>query len=694
MNNEMSVRLGNVICMTVWIVEGIASCIFALISSRMNNLSALILLLSTVFCAILLFKSRQNEEKIVSVFLPFIIFSTVLAYFIAIFAGGAFLMCMLYIMQWLLCIFYLEKSVCYGLGAFQIFALFALYIPSLINVRVFNVVDINQLTLAVVSIAICTWIALNLVGIFNIERRISVEQKQSLDDMLRVVEVICEESKDSTDAKTDFISKLTRIFNSSTKSVQSMVEQLRDEKDLERVSEYTDKILDAGEALRFITNEVAIYNQLERRDFSLSEKRYFLGDVLEKVLRSQLPRLKEKRNEVKLNIAENVPYAMVGDAKYLEILIGCIFANAVKYTDRGVITINIFLSKNIPGNNKHRLRIDIEDTGRGIRTKDKENIFMPFYRAEDASMEDELGIGLGLYIASELASMMGGDILVTSDYGKGSIFYIELLQGVDWRNKEEEHVSLYDQMQDTLSTLLSEAKGSSSKQVAGGSAADATVIVEDMAKDAIGSKPAEDMFPAIKGIDWSVTLSFLPSKPVVIATLNELVKSGYDNAEELRKLYAGCQDNFNEVAPEYKIKVHAIKSNLKMVGAVELSDRAKDLEYASRDLDQSFVFANTESFINDYIELINAVGHIPELAQKKTVIKQSFDKDIVIEKLNALVEAMENFDTDGADALVSEIEGFDYDDGVAGGIREISSLVLKLDLDGVKAKVSEIEGLM
>lgn len=689
MNNEMSVRLGNVICIAIWIIEGIASIVFALKNPKMSDYSALIIFGAMVAGLLILVWNSKRSKKSTAVFFPFVVFSTVMAYFIAIVAGGAFLMCMLYIMQWLLLLFYLDKFFCYELGAFQVFILFALYIPGFIDATKFSLVDRNQLMLAIVSMAICTWIAINLVGIFKNQLKMSIEQKQSLDDMLKVVETLCEESKQSTDEKSESIIKLSRMFNSSTKAMSSMIAQAKNEKDIDRLAEYIGKIGEAGETLRYITQEVMVYNRLGQKELFFYEKRYSLGEVLEKVIRNQLPKLKEKHNDLKINVATNVPDTLIGDAKYIEMLINLIVSNAVKYTDRGVIYINVFLSKNIPGHNKCRLRLDVTDTGRGIRSKDKENIFIPFYRVEENNSDEENGVGLGLYIARELAGLMGGDILVSSDYGKGSSFYIEILQGIDISSKE--HDSLYDHVEGMLSMILMEendAQTPTSKVLK--NAALEVAKTDDLRGNA-SSNSVSDMFPAINGVDWSVALSFLPSRAIILATLGELVKSGYDNADELRRLYQACQDNFEEVAPDFKIKVHAIKSNLKMIGAVELSDRAKDLEYASRDLDRDFVFANTESFINDYIELIITVSKIPELAQKKSIIKQSADPKVIMDKLHGLIVAMEEFDTDKADALIAEIEGFDYDEKIAGTIKEISSMVLKLDLDGVKSKVTLVE---
>jgi signal transduction histidine kinase len=104
--------------------------------------------------------------------------------------------------------------------------------------------------------------------------------------------------------------------------------------------------------------------------------------------------------------------------KLLQILLN-LASNAVKFTERGEIRIRCEIVSST-------LRIDVSDTGIGIRHTDLPLLFQPFSQVDDSLRKRHIGTGLGLYLSRRLAQLLGGEITVESEYGKGSTFRVEI----------------------------------------------------------------------------------------------------------------------------------------------------------------------------------------------------------------------------------------------------------------------------
>ena len=102
------------------------------------------------------------------------------------------------------------------------------------------------------------------------------------------------------------------------------------------------------------------------------------------------------------------------DKKRVKQILVNLIGNAIKFTEKGRVRINLIQTKK-------RIEIIVEDTGRGIKQKDLEKLFKPFSRVTVEGKYIE-GTGLGLHISKKLATVLGGDISVNSEYGKGSTF--------------------------------------------------------------------------------------------------------------------------------------------------------------------------------------------------------------------------------------------------------------------------------
>ena len=133
-----------------------------------------------------------------------------------------------------------------------------------------------------------------------------------------------------------------------------------------------------------------------------------------------------------MNVNNDLPRILFGDANRIEQSMLNILTNAAKYTERGKIEVNVDFKKIESDDNKPVIMLifQVKDTGRGIKEEDLKKLFKSFQRVDEGNNRNIEGTGLGLAISRSLIRKMGGDIEVESEYGIGSTFTIKVPQGV------------------------------------------------------------------------------------------------------------------------------------------------------------------------------------------------------------------------------------------------------------------------
>lgn len=150
-----------------------------------------------------------------------------------------------------------------------------------------------------------------------------------------------------------------------------------------------------------------------------AEKNYVdLNRLIQKIVASLEDFIKKKHNQVIFKLDNSIEKILINE-KQISLCITNIIHNAIKYTDNGKITITTMRDKD-------RIKIDVSDTGVGIKEEEMKKIFKEFYRSSEVKEKGIEGTGLGLYIAYEVAKKLGGNIKVRSKIGEGSTFTITI----------------------------------------------------------------------------------------------------------------------------------------------------------------------------------------------------------------------------------------------------------------------------
>lgn len=136
-----------------------------------------------------------------------------------------------------------------------------------------------------------------------------------------------------------------------------------------------------------------------------------------------------------------------------------------------------------------------------------------------------------------------------------------------------------------------------------------------------------------------------------------------------------CYENLDERLNDYRIKVHAMKSSLALIGIGTLSEEARKLEMAAKDLDKDYIKENTAKFLCDFRGYKEELSVLINEEEKE----EFFDKTVIEEKLIRLKEAMDMMDIDMADEIVKELRRYRYSEEIEVKMEELVATVVNLD---------------
>lgn len=225
-------------------------------------------------------------------------------------------------------------------------------------------------------------------------------------------------------AKSEFLANMSHEIRTPMNGVMGMAELLA-ATDLDvKQKMFADIILKSGASLLTIINDILDFSKIDAGQMELNPAPFNLAEAIEDVAALVSAKVAEKDLELIVRVDPALPQMLVGDVGRIRQVVTNLLGNAVKFTETGHIFINIEGSVR-KGDNADivNLKISIKDTGIGIPRDKCSEVFRKFNQADTSATRKHEGTGLGLSISSSLVKLMGGEIDVESDIGKGSTFW-------------------------------------------------------------------------------------------------------------------------------------------------------------------------------------------------------------------------------------------------------------------------------
>ena len=497
---------------------------------------------------------------------------------------------------------------------------------------------------------------------------------------------LIQEANRANEAKSIFLAQMSHEIRTPINVVLGMNEMiLRESRDAD-IREYATDIRSAGKQLLFLINQILDLTKIESGKMELLQVGYDVTIMVNELVRSMSLEIEKKHLEFQVQVDAAIPKRLYGDDVRIRQVISNLLTNAVKYTEKGSVSLSISQVGRYEG--KVELYVEVADTGMGIREEDREKLFEGFRRLEEKRNRGIEGTGLGMSIVTKLLEGMGSELRLESVYGKGSVFSFLLTQRIigaepigDYENstlqeekegKKEEtfiyannaKVLVVDDNEFNRKVIRNLVKRNGIVPDCAMSGEEAIDLVRRKSYDIIFM---DHMMPDMDGIETLKKLreeKLLPDTTTVIAlTANaiagaraEYIQAGFqdylskpidvDQLEHCLKTYLPMDERKTEDKKinymlgrkfcmneecfyrellqaflecdtdrklplyledkdweNYRIAVHALKGNLLNIGAEQTSQKAKDLEFALKNGDETYVLEHHAEFIQEYAEV-------------------------------------------------------------------------------------------
>lgn len=237
--------------------------------------------------------------------------------------------------------------------------------------------------------------------------------------------IMSQNQKNKAEAKSAFLANMSHEIRTPMNAIVGTSEILRRSNLTKNQEYYVGNIINSSQGLLTIVNDILDYSKMESGKFQLLEEEYDIESLLFDVTTLATVRLGEKDVSFQMLVDESVPVSLVGDMPRIKQVLVNIVGNAVKFTEHGYIRVHVSV---IEKDKKTYLKMDVIDTGSGIRKQDLSKLFISFNQVDTHHNHNKEGTGLGLAISMGLCKMMEGNIQVESEYGKGSTFTLTMEQ--------------------------------------------------------------------------------------------------------------------------------------------------------------------------------------------------------------------------------------------------------------------------
>ena len=623
----------------------------------------------------------------------------------------------------------------------------------------------------------------------------AVRHEKELESELKVAEA-------RSEAKSVFLSNMSHEIRTPINAILGMNEMILRETAEPSTVEYAENVRNAGNTLLGLVNDILDFSKIEAGKMDIIPVDYDLSSVLNDLVTMIQTRADNKGLELIVNVDPEIPVQLHGDEIRIKQVATNVLTNAVKYTEKGSVSISVGYEP-LPEENGKRmigLSFKVSDTGIGIKQEDMSKLFSAFERIEEERNRTIEGTGLGMNITRRLLDMMGSKLEVESEYGKGSTFSFTVKQEVmsdqpignyeesyrrtlaDRRKYKEKftapeaQVLVVDDTKMNLSvfrSLLKKTLVQIDTAASGDECIEKTkekkydIIFLDHrmpVKDGIETlqelladkenpntatpavcltanavSGAREMYISAGFTDYltkpidpdhleAVLIKYLPGEKVHTVSADAQPAGEPDNEQyngavpewlheisaldidegirhcgdeeiymETLGVYAeGASEGADEIGrlwaerdiENVTVKVHALKSTSRVVGAMQLGSFAERMEKAGNDGDIEILEENMNKLIADYRALGEALSPLVKASDEDESLPE-MPAEKLREAYDAVREIAEVFDYDSVLFVMGSLEGYRAPESERERLAALKAAVAKPDWDMIKKIVSE-----
>ena len=274
-----------------------------------------------------------------------------------------------------------------------------------------------------------TWVSTNkvplrnpqgqIIGTFGISRNITARKR-----MEAQLEAARDAAESASRAKSEFVANMSHEIRTPINAIIGLTELVLDTELDDSQREYLNMALESSESLLSLINDILDFSKIEAGKQEIESAPFNPWELLGDAVRSLAFRAHGKSLELFCHIHSDVPDRLIGDGGRLRQVIVNLVGNAIKFTEAGEVVLEV--KRKSEYGDGVALQFTVTDTGIGIPEEKRDAVFAAFVQADSSTTRKFGGSGLGLAICSELVALMGGEIRLESEVGRGSSFHFTL----------------------------------------------------------------------------------------------------------------------------------------------------------------------------------------------------------------------------------------------------------------------------
>ncbi len=278
------------------------------------------------------------------------------------------------------------------------------------------------------------------------------ENRKIVQEIERARQIAEEASK----SKSRFLANISHEIRTPLSGIMGMTDILLGSDPKAEQREQLLLMKDAEESLLDIINKVLELSKIESGNIIIENNTFLLRNTVKKAILPLFMGTQPAELTMDINISDDAPNVLIGDALRVQQVLANLVSNAIKFTNRGRISVNVSLQRKL--HDSVKLCFAVKDSGMGIPESELERIFENFQQVDSSFSKRHQGSGLGLSITKQLVEIMGGEIWVESFPGKGSSFFftIDFILAGGKKSKEKRQSGVIPSHTYSLSILLAE----------------------------------------------------------------------------------------------------------------------------------------------------------------------------------------------------------------------------------------------